>query len=542
MLILLKKKKILLSPPFLITKSAKILKSVFKQIGGLLMLQGGLMLLPLLVSLIYGEYYTALGFITSAAITASLGLIFYNVFYDSPEPHNKYALIIAATGWLSLAILGALPFFLTAYLTPIEVAREFIPEGKTYTSSLLNFRNPLHALFESMSAYTTTGLTMAVHEPSIGKGLLFYRSLGQWIGGVGFIVLSLAILRQSPGQGILNLYGSEYSGEKLRPNIIGTTRAIWKIYLGLTLFTFFILFLGGILIMPDYGMGEMAFNAINHAMTGQATGGFSTLDDSIAGYNSLPMELLHYLPMIMGALSLPFYFKLFNEKSIRVIWRDIQTAALLSGIILGGLLLVFLLFSAGNVTEPFRVGFFQYISGLTGTGWQTGEIGLWSSEAIIFLVCGALIIGGAAGSTTGGIKLVRALVIARGVWWQINKHFLPKDSIQTVHFDHQNFSSGYMHKWLSEVAIMAFLYLTLILLGTLITLHFCQGDLTMADAFFESASAQGTVGLSTGITDPDMAKPIELFYILQMWTGRLEIFPVLALFRTFIFGMRMVKF
>lgn len=518
------------------------MKPIFKQIGGLLVLLGGLMLLPMVVSLIYGELYSTVGFLVSSAVTALVGFAIQKTYDNAPDPYNKHALIIAAMGWLSIAIMGAIPFFLTAHITPQEVAMSFVPNGKDYDPSLWNFENPLHALFESMSAYTTTGLTMATHEPSVGKGLLFYRSLAQWIGGCGFIVLSLAILRQNPGQGILHLYGSEYSGDKLKPNIIGTARAIWKIYLGLTVFAFLYLFIGGVIILPDYGIRKMAFDAINHAMTGQATGGFSTLDDSIAGYNSKAIEYLHYLPMIMGALSMPFYFKLFSERQIKIIWQNVQSAALFTGSIFGGILLFFFLTTSLGVVNPWQEGYFQYISGLTTTGWQTSDIGSWSSQAIIFIVCGALIIGGAAGSTAGGIKLIRASVIARGVWWHINKHFLPKDAIQTIHFDKKSFSPNYMNKWLSEVAIFAFLYLTFILFGTLITLHFNGGDFTMADAFFESASAQGTVGLSTGITSADMSSTTEIFYIFQMWTGRLEIFPVLALLRSLLFGMRMKKF
>lgn len=506
-----------------------------------MVLQGGIMLLPLIVALIYGEYYTVLGFFISAIMTSLVGLVLYRGFYNAPEPYNQHALIVAALGWLSLGLLGSLPFLLTAHLTPIEIAQNFAPREANYQSSLFNFLNPLHAFFESMSAYTTTGLTMATHEPSIGKGLLFYRSLAQWIGGVGFIVLSLAVLRQSPGMGIINLYQSEYSGEKLTPNIISTARAIWKIYVGLTVFLIIFLFLGGMIILPDYGTTKMFFNAINHAMTGLATGGFSTLDDSIGGYNSLAMEILHLVPMITGALSLSFYFKLFYQKKVNALYKDIQSNALFNGIIFGSLILVFLLSFSPSLFQHFRAGIFQYISGLTGTGWQTSDIFLWSSESILFLVCGGMIIGGAAGSTTGGIKLIRALVIAKGVWWQINKHFLPKSAIQTVKFDNRNYSDKGMHKWLSEVAILAFLFLTVILIGTLITLHFCEGEFTMKDAFFESASAHGTVGLSTGITQPEMATPIELFYIFQMWAGRLEIFPVLVLLRSLLFGMRMIK-
>jgi trk system potassium uptake protein TrkH len=517
------------------------LRGVFKQIGGLLALLSGVMVLPLLVALGYGEFYTALGLVCSSILTLLVGLLLFKGIKNAPELTNKHALITAASGWLSLAILGSLPFYLTAIITPVEVAEEFVPQGASYTSSLYNFTNPLHAFFESMSAYTTTGLTMAVHEPSIGKGLLFYRSLAQWIGGVGFIVLSLAILRQSPSQRAMQFSGSDYSGEKLKPNIIGTARAIWQIYVGLTLIAAVYLWIAGIWFKPDYPIGKMAFNAINHAMTGLATGGFSTLDDSIAGYQSSAMIYVHMLPMVMGALALPFYYKLINYKQLKVFWQNIQARALFTGIAFGGALLSLLLMNGAAIDEPFQNGFFQYISGLTGTGWQTSNIKAWGEDPVIFFVCAALIIGGAAGSTTGGIKIIRALIIAKGIWWQINKYFMLRGVIQTVRFNGVSYQERYMHKWVSEVGIFSFVYLIMILIGTLVTLFFCDNSFSMADAFFESASALGTVGLSTGLTGPDMATQIEWCYMIQMWAGRLEIFPVLALFRSMFLGTRMIR-
>ncbi len=517
------------------------MRGVFKQIGGILVLMSGVMTLPLLVSLAYQEYYTVLGLAATSLITLTIGFSLFKGIGNAPELTNKHALITAAAGWLSLALVGAFPFYLTALFTPASEAAGFVPDGAAYTSSLYNFTNPLHALFESMSAYTTTGLTMAVHEPSIGKGLLFYRSLAQWIGGVGFIVLSLAILRQSPSQRTMQFSGSDYTGEKLKPNIIGTARAIWQIYLGLTLVVAVYLLIAGLVLKPSYGIGEMAFNAINHAMTGQATGGFSTLDDSIAGYNSTAMMYIHWLPMIMGGLALPFYYKLIHNRNYRVFWQNIQARALFVSSAVGGLLLSLFLQADAMMEAPFQEGFFQYISGLTGTGWQTSNINAWSEEALIFFVCAALLIGGAAGSTTGGIKIIRALVISKGIWWQINKYFMLRGVVQTVNFNGYKYQERYMHKWVAEVAIFAFVYLLLILIGTLVTIHFCEGNFSMADAFFESASAQGTVGLSTGLTGPDMATPIEWFYILQMWAGRLEIFPVLALLRSLVLGTQMIR-
>jgi len=227
-------------------------KMLLRQIGSLQILLGFTMGLPLIVSLIYGEFYSALGFLTSSILCMVVGFSLYKGFQTSFEPLHRHALIIAALGWLSIAIVGSLPFIIIAYITPAEVARQYCQSGSDYVSSIYYFRNPLHAVFESMSGFTTTGLSMAVHEPSIGKGLLFYRSFTQLLGGAGFIVLSIAVLGQSNGRVALLLYGTESTGERLKPSIIETARSIWKIYLGIAFFSFIYLVIGTYLILSDF--------------------------------------------------------------------------------------------------------------------------------------------------------------------------------------------------------------------------------------------------------------------------------------------------
>ena len=147
-------------------------KTVVRDVGALQVLIGGLMLVPLLVSLLYREWYSGLSFLIAAGITAIAGGAAYKLCEDAPEPKRHHAMIVAALGWFATAAFGALPFVIAAYITPPAVLESFVPPGASYQSSLLNFRNPLHALFESMSGYTTTGLTMSVHEPSVGRGFL----------------------------------------------------------------------------------------------------------------------------------------------------------------------------------------------------------------------------------------------------------------------------------------------------------------------------------------------------------------------------------
>lgn len=512
-------------------------KIILKQIGSLLIILGSIEFFPFAVSVIYHEWYSATGFLLSALITLLTGVALYRGFYHSEEPHYNHYLVIAASGWLGITVMGSLPFFIVAHITPIEIMNRFIPEGVEYAfSSLMHFKNPLHCFFESVSAYTTTGLTMAVHEPSVGKGILFYRSFAQWVGGAGFIVMVLAIFKQTSGRSAILLYGSESSGERLKPRVIETARSIWRVYLVVTLFSAIYLFIGTCLILPGYPLKETIFDAVNHAMTGQSTGGFSTLDDSIAGYGSMQMEMLYLLPMVLGAFSIPFYYKVIFKRKIKEVWKDIQTRSLIIAFLLGSAVLSLLLLNAGIVPNPIREGIFQFISALSTTGWQTSNIVKWDWPSIIFIVFMAMFIGGASGATVGGIKMIRALVIRKMLVWQITKVFISENTVKTIKFNGRGLLKEELNEEFSKAASLAIILLLFIFASTFITVFFTGANFNFADALFESASAQGTVGLSTGITDPSMSPVVETVYIFQMLTGRLEVIPVLALIRALFLG------
>ncbi|AVR47373.1 cation transporter [Christiangramia fulva] len=447
-------------------------------------------------------------------------------------------MIIAALGWLMIIILGGVPYFIIAHITPLNVMQSFVPLGETYVSSLMNFRNPLHCIFESTSAFTTTGLTMAYHEPSVGYSVLFYRSFSQWVGGAGFIVMALAIFKQIPGQSAVLLYGSEASGTKVRSNVIQTARAIWKVYLLVTAFSFLFIFIGTYFILPDYPLGRNIFDAVNHSMAGQSTGGFSVLDDSIAGYHSAKMDALFILPMLLGGMSIPFLFRIIFLKDFKEFWYDIQTRAILLASILGSVVLSLFLIGSGGVVSPWREGIFQFISALTTTGWQTSAIGSWDDAPVLFIVVTAMVVGGAAGATVGGIKIIRALLLQKGLRWHINKIFLSKNTVKTIKFNGKLLLPNEMNRELAKTGMFVLMYLLFVFISTIVTLYLMKGDFGLADALFESASAQGTVGLSSGITDPSMSSGLELVYIFQMWSGRIEIIPILVVIRLFLYGMK----
>jgi trk system potassium uptake protein TrkH len=515
-----------------------MVKTIFKQIGSLLKILGIIEIIPSLVAAIYGEWYSVGGFILAGTITFCLGISLNFLFANAEEPRHTQALIIASSAWLILTFLGGLPFFIIARITPLEVMNSFIPLDASYDiSSLVYFKKPIHCFFESMSAFTTTGLTMTVHEPSVGKGVLFYRHFAQWVGGAGFVVMVLAIFKQRSDKSALLLFGSESSIEKLKPRIIETARAIWKVYLILTIFSALYLFIGTYLILPDYPLSENIFDSINHAMAGQSTGGFSTLDDSIAGYHSAKMEMLYLLPMILGSFSIPFFYKVIYQRKISEFWKDAQTRSLIVAFIVGSAIQSVLLFKAQIVSTPVREGIFQFISAMSTTGWQTSNIGIWDWKSVLFIVAFAMFIGGASGATVGGIKMIRAIVIKKGVLWQVNKTFFSENTIRTIKLNRKSLLPEEMNDEFSRAASLAILFFLFIIISAFITTIFTGNQFSFTDALFESTSAQATVGLSAGITDPSMSPTLEIIYIFQMWAGRLEIIPVLTLFRALLFGL-----
>lgn len=513
-------------------------KTFIRQIAGLLVITGFIIMVPAVVALIYEEWYSLAGFLIAGFLVAGAGYAAQLLSKNAKEPSHKHSLAIAAFGWLAIIIGGAVPYTLIAFITPEDVMNSFVPEGMEYESSLHYFKNFLHAVFESTSAFTTTGLTMAYHEPSVGKAVLFYRHLSQFAGGAGFIVMSLAVLKHFPGQGSVFLYNSETSGTKLRANVIHTARAIWKVYILVTCILFIYLFAGTLFILPDYPVTENLFDAVNHAMAGMSTGGFSTLDDSIAGYHSVQMEVLHILPMMLGAFSLPFYYRVIIMKKTGELWSDIQTRSLIIACIAGGIILSLLLMHSSVVDDPFRTGVFQFVSAISTTGWQTSDIGAWDDLSVLFIVIFAMIVGGSSGATVGGIKVIRALLLQKGLQWHIARIFWPSHAIRTVKFNHKTLLPAEMNAELANAAVFTLIYIIFVLISTMFTLFFMPEGYTLSDALFESASAQGTVGLSSGITVPSMAPVLEVVYIIQMWTGRLEIIPALVLLRVVLYGTK----
>ena len=534
------------------------LATIVRDVGSLLVVQATMLTLTVGVAIVWREPYQALAFLLAGGLTAAVGFGVRRRFAEAPAPRMKHGMVIAAGGWFTTAVFGAIPLFLSATLTPSSVAAGFVPAGATYTGSSLSvFADPLHALFESMSGWTGSGLTMAVHEPSLPRTVQWWRSFIQWVGGVGVIVLTVSILAR-PGSGSYALYRSETREERIHPSVVSTVRTVWKIFLAYTALSVVALFVA--IRASDYGAGlplvEAAWQALNHAMTGLSTGGFSVTDDSIATYDSPLIEGVLLPVMALGAIAFPVHYVVLRDRDLSELLGDLQTRWLFVLFAVGALVLSTQNVAAlGRTPDAFagdwlglsvllgpaagdavRDSVFQFVSALSCTGFQSAPIGRWSAGAKLLLAI-AMTIGGAAGSTVGGIKIVRAYTVARGIGWQFGRVFLPANAVVSVKLGDRRLDRASMDREFSEASIVSLLWLALLVVSSIVLVNAAGPDFTYADALFEVASAQGNVGLSTGITGPAMPPLAEGMFLLNMWIGRLEIIPVLVLLRSLLYGM-----
>lgn len=501
--------------------------TVGRDVGRMLEALGGLVLVSVIIAILAGEYYALPALLVSAGGPLLLGRLLHRRYREAQSPSRFHGMLVAATGWFTVGIFGSLPFLLLAWSVEIGVPGFATPNG---TPTLAAFQQPLNAIFESMSGFTGTGLTMTDDEAALPKTLQWWRTFIEWIGGVGVIVLTTAILSR-PGSGSLTLYESEARSEKIHPSIVSTVRTIWWIFVLFTVGSILALWLAG---MPIWG-------AINHGMTGLATGGFSITDNSIATYDSVAIDFTLLPIMILGSIAFPVHY-LMLQGDIRNVYSDLQTRWVIGYLAGGSALLWSLLYFVGPYETPFsalRYGLFQFVSAATCTGFQTAvdattvALGAWPASAQLTVTFG-MFVGGAAGSTAGGIKLIRGLTLLKGIRYQIAGVFYPDSAVRRLEIDGRRLDDAAASREFMEAAIIAILWSAFLVIGTFILLLSLPAEgYSLPNVFFEVASAQGNVGLSSGITGPESLPTVgKITFLFHMWIGRLEIIPVLVMFRT----------
>jgi trk system potassium uptake protein TrkH len=501
--------------------------TVGRDLGRILEALGGLIVVSLVVPVVWGEYFALPALLVSALVPFGLGRLLHRRFRDAEAPGRFHGMLVAASGWFFVGLFGSLPFLLVAWSVQLGMLGFSTP---AQTATLAAFTEPLNAIFESMSGFTGTGLTMTDDEEVLPRTLQWWRTFSEWVGGVGVIVLTTAVLSR-PGSGSLTLYESEARSEKIHPSIVSTVRTIWWIFILFTFVSILALWLAG---MPIWG-------AINHGMTGLATGGFSITDNSIATYDSAAIDFVLIPVMLLGSIAFPVHY-LILQGDLRNFYSDLQTRWVFIYMSTGSALLWSVLYYGGPYETPFaalRYGLFQFVSAATCTGFQTAvdatnvALGRWPSYAQLTVAFG-MFVGGAAGSTAGGIKLIRGLTLAKGIRHQIAGVFYPETAVRRLEINGRRLDEEAASREFMEAAIIVVLWVAFLVVGTFVLLLTLPAtEYTLANVVFEVASAQGNVGLSSGITGPESLPTIgKVTFLFHMWIGRLEIIPVLVMLRT----------
>jgi trk system potassium uptake protein TrkH len=481
---------------------ARDLRIILSNLKGLFLTIGVIMLFMAVLCVLTGEMGSATGFLYGAIIGIFLWVLLKAIFPATFNPELRHAMIVAALAYLIVPAIGMIPFVTIQHMAPLD------------------------AFFESISGWTTSGFSMIPDPAHSDHMVILWRSLIQWIGGMGVILLMVTILIR-PGTGAYVLYQSEARKEKIYPSIRSTLNSIWSLYLVLTI--------AGTLLLIIAGMP--AWDAFNQAMSGISSGGFSLKENSIADYGSVWIELAVIPIMIAGALPFVVLYKAFR-KDIRQFFNDIQVRTFLLIMAVGaGLLILENYFFYHDLLASVRYSVFQYVSAATTTGFQTVDVSRWSSSALLIMSIG-MIIGGCAGSSAGGIKVARVYFLNNNVKLWFEKTLRSKNTIVTLNIGNKRVTEDIVNNEMAEATLISFLWIVTISMSVLLLSHIVGQAFDLSHIIFAVCSAQSNVGITCGIVNPALPYIGKIIIMIDMWIGRLEIIPVMLLLRFLFKGFK----
>ena len=472
------------------------IRVVVKVLGFLMLVCAGCLLLPAMVSLLYREN-DWIWFLASSGIGAVVGGGALLIMRDTPALRIREGFAVVAFGWLCVGLLGALPFWLSGQIP-------------SFTD----------AAFESISGFTTTGASILTDIESRSHGTLFWRALSHWLGGMGIVLLAVAILPLL-GVGGMQLYRAEVPGpvaERLTPRIRETAKRLWGVYFLLT-----VLEIAALMIA---GMGP--FDSICHSFATMATGGFSNHNASVGGYATPAVEWIIILFMFLAGANFSLHYLALTGRW-RVYHKDEEfrfylSIVLVCVLVLTGVLISINFYPAWHDTVRHTV--FQVVSILTTTGFGTSDYLSWPPVAHALLLV-LMTIGGCAGSTGGGIKVMRVFILLRHAKLELKKMLHPR-GVFTLWFNNRALSPSL----LTNVLGFFLLYMVVYITGVLILTFGGRDIVTSVGA---TAATLGNIGPGLGLVGPTSNYAFlvdweKWLLVLFMLIGRLEIFTVLVLF------------
>jgi len=462
------------------------------------------MFIPILIGLCFKEINPVLDFAIAVAISVIIGMLLVKICRTEKDLNWMQGMIVVSLSWIAAMFLSAIPLYLSGH-----------------------YHSFLDSCFETMSGFTTTGLTLVQDLDHLSYTHNLWRHLGPFIGGQGIAIIVLSLFIKGTS-GAFKMYVGEGRDEKLLPNVINTARFIWLI-------SIIYLIVGTIgLGITGISIGLKPVNAFFHGacifMAGFDTAGFSPQSQNILYYHSLIFEVVTIIIMIVGSLNFNFHYQLWIGNRKEMV-RNIESRTFFISIMLTFFIVAIGLNQLGIYPQAivlFRKGFFQLISAHTTTGYMTiyaqQFIAEWGNLALVGLIC-AMALGGCICSTAGGIKMLRVGIIAKAFKEDLKRIIMPGSAIVVEKFHHIK-EIFLEDKQVRSVLIITLAYIILYVIGALVGMFYGYPFL---DSLFESTSAAANVGLSCGITNPAMPAALKVTYIIQMWAGRLEFISIFTL-------------
>lgn len=468
---------------------------IFRVTGTLLTLFSLTFVIPAVAALAYGED-SVRAFALAFGITLVVGLTLWLPLRGHRELRGGDGFLITALFYLGLGLFGAVPLYLAS------------ATDMTFTD----------AAFESMSGLTTTGATVMTGLDDMPKSILLYRQLLQWLGGMGIIVLAVAIFPLL-GIGGMQLYRTESPGpvkdNKLTPRITETAKALWYIYLGLTVAC----------ALAYWVAGMSPFDAIAHSFSTVAIGGFSTHDASIGYFNSGAIESVAMFFMVVSGINFGLHFVVWRRRNLLYYFNDMEVRTyLLVLLVVGGIVVSLLLAEPVAGVKPFRDGLFQTISVATTTGFTTQNFSLWPSAAPVLLLLAAFA-GGCAGSTAGGIKMIRVLMIYLQGMREV-KRLIHPNGIFPIKLGNSPVPDRLVE------AVWSFFSVYVIIFLVIMSLVMLLEDVDFITAFSAVGASLNNLGPGLGEVAENyssLSAPVKWLLMFTMMLGRLEIFTLLVL-------------
>jgi len=469
---------------------------ILKIIGILTLIFGLTMIFPMLVGLYYQDQ-SVISLLESMGITVLAGCMLYFFFrnHKAENISQREGMAIVALGWTFVGLFGALPFY--------------------FSNDNFMF---VDAVFESVSGFTTTGASILTNIEAVSRGLLFWRSFIQWLGGMGIIVLSVAILPLL-GVGGMQLYKAEVPHpvpDKLKPRIRDTASVLWKVYALISLAQVVLLMIGGMNL----------YDALCHTFTTMPTGGFSTKNASIAHYDSVYFDAVFIFFMLMAGINFSLHYQLLKGKPL-ALWRDSEFRFFLGTVVFLVVVVSLNIFGSiyDSLGQAFRYGAFQVVSIISTTGYATADYEKWPAMSqLILLLC--MFIGASAGSTGGGVKCLRVMLCFKFCYKQLFSLIHPH-AVFSVKIGGKVVSDDVMQSILGFLALYIglFTFSSVILAGI---------GVDFTTSFAAVAASIGNIGPGFGLVGPvdNYAQIPYLGKWMLIWCmllGRLEIFTIIIL-------------